>query len=159
MISALLSAQGPPAQIIEGWQAGLFDVARSEPLLHELKRVLGYQRVRKQVEMTSEEINSFIRGWRTTAIYVKPETELSVIADDPDDNRVFECAAAADARVIVSGDDHLLDLGEYLGIEILPPAGFVVYPNLWDGKKYFSQRPLSNSGYLKVLAPGSRLPE
>jgi len=130
VISALLSAGGPPAQIIAHWEAGRFDVATSEPLLHEMKRVLGYERVRKHLALTPEEIDSLIKGWRTTAIYVEPEAELRVVADDPDDNRVLECAAAADARVIVSGDDHLLDLGEYRGIEILPPAGFIVYLNL-----------------------------
>lgn len=130
VISALLSAEGPPAQIIEYWESGMIEVATSGPLLQELKRVLGYERVKKYLEMSSEEINSLIHRWSTTALYVEPETELSVIKDDPDDNRVLECAAAAGAQYIVSGDDHLLNLGEYQGIEILPPAGFIVLLNL-----------------------------
>jgi hypothetical protein len=130
LISALLSAEGPPAQIIDLWEAGAFDVAVSAPLLDELKRVLRYKRVRKYLEMTSVEVDSLIKQWSSTAVYIDSEMRLDVVEDDPDDNRVLECAVAAEAEYIVSGDDHLLDLGEYRGIEVLPPAGFIVLLNL-----------------------------
>jgi putative PIN family toxin of toxin-antitoxin system len=130
LISALLSTDGSPAQIIEHWEAAVFDVATSGPLLDELVRALGYERVRKYLEMTPAEINSLIKGWSTTAIYMDPGIELGVVEDDPDDNRVLECAVTAEANYIVSGDAHLLDLGEYQGIEILPLAGFIVLLNL-----------------------------
>jgi hypothetical protein len=130
LISALLSAEGPPAQIIDLWEAGVFDVAVSDPLLDELKRVLRYKRVRKYLEMTSVEIDSLIKQWSPTAVYIDSEMRLDLVEDDPDDNRVLECAVAAEAEYIVSGDDHLLDLGEYRGIEVLPPAGFIVLLNL-----------------------------
>jgi hypothetical protein len=130
LISALLSAEGPPAQIIDLWEAGVFDVAVSDPLLDELKRVLRYKRVRKYLEMTSVEIDSLIKQWSPTAVYIDSEMRLDLVEDDPDDNRVLECAVAAEAEYIVSGDDHLLDLGEYRGIVVLPPAGFIVLLNL-----------------------------
>ena len=130
LISALLSTDGPPAQILELWKTGEFEVATSGPLLEELKRALGYERVRKYLEMTPREINTFIDGWSAAAICVDPEMELDVVEDDPDDNRVLECAVASGANYIVSGDDHLLDLEEYQGIEVLPPAGFIVLLNM-----------------------------
>jgi predicted nucleic acid-binding protein len=41
-------------------------------------------------------------------------------------NRVLECALAAQATVIVTGDRrHLLPLGSYEGIDILTPAHFL----------------------------------
>lgn len=126
MISALLSTEGPPAQIIDLWETGKFDIAVSAPLLDEVKRVMGYEKVKKYLKLTPEEIDRLVSGWRKAAIYVEPEQELEVIEEDPDDNRFLECAIEAEAAYIVSGDHHLLDLGEYQGIEILPPAGFVV---------------------------------
>jgi hypothetical protein len=39
--------------------------------------------------------------------------------EDLDDNKVLGCAKAAKAEVIVSGDSHLLDLKQYVEIEIL----------------------------------------
>jgi len=37
---------------------------------------------------------------------------------DPDDDGVRACAVAAQAETIVSGDQHLLQLGQYQGIPI-----------------------------------------
>lgn len=130
MISALLSTGGPPAQIIDLWEAGAFEVAISAPLLEELKRALDYKQVKKYLKLAPDEINTLLGQWSTISIYVEPEVELDVVEDDPDDNRVLECAIAAEANYIISGDNHLLDLGEYQGIEVLPPAGFIVLLNL-----------------------------
>jgi len=43
---------------------------------------------------------------------------LHVIAEDPDDDRVLECAVAGKADYIVSGDRHLLKLGSFEDIQI-----------------------------------------
>ena len=130
IISALLSVGGPSAQIIDLWEAEVFDVAISTPFLDELKRVLDYKQVKKHQKLAPEEINTLLMRWSTISIYVEPEVALEVVEDDPDDNRVLECAIAAKANYIISGDKHLLNLGEYQGIEILPPAGFIVLLNL-----------------------------
>lgn len=45
--------------------------------------------------------------------------------EDESDNRILECAVAAKAEIIVSGDRHLRDLGEFRGIRILSPAEFL----------------------------------
>ena len=52
-------------------------------------------------------------------------TGIAVIAADPSDDMVLACAVAGKADYIVSGDPHLLDLGEYEGIRIVSPAVFV----------------------------------
>ena len=39
---------------------------------------------------------------------VEPKQAVEAIKDDPDDNRVLECAIAARSDYIVSGDKHLL---------------------------------------------------
>ncbi len=39
---------------------------------------------------------------------VEPGIKLSVIANDPEDDKIIECAVAARADYIVSGDKHLL---------------------------------------------------
>ncbi len=45
---------------------------------------------------------------------------------DPDDNEFLECALAGGADYIVSGDAHLLDIGQYDGIQLVTPAAFLV---------------------------------
>jgi putative PIN family toxin of toxin-antitoxin system len=130
LISALLSADGSPAHIIQQWEVGLFDVATSGPLLEELKRALGYERVSKFLGMAPREIITFIDGWSAAAICVDSVMELDVVGDDPDDNRVLERAIASGANYIVSTDDHLLGLEAYQGIEVLSPAGSIVLLNM-----------------------------
>ena len=48
-----------------------------------------------------------------------------VVAADPDDDKFVECALAAGASLIVSGDHHLLELKEYEDILILSAAEFI----------------------------------
>ena len=52
------------------------------------------------------------------ATIVEPEVELSVVEDEPD-NRILECAVAAGASAIVTGDRHLLSLKSYRDIGIM----------------------------------------
>jgi putative PIN family toxin of toxin-antitoxin system len=130
IISALLSPQGTPAKIINLWEEGKFDVAVSDPLLDELERALGYERIKKYFRGTDFNRGVFIKHLREIAILVKPQISLEVITDDPDDNRPLECAVISRSSYIISGDQHLLDLKEYQGIQILSPAGFVVFLEL-----------------------------
>ena len=125
IISALLSPDGAPARVLEEWEAGAFDAAVSEPLLEELERALGYDRIKPYLERSGVEVENLIRGLRETAVVVDPEPTLQVVEEDPEDDRVLECALRSGAAYIVSGDHHLLDLGEYQGVQILPPAGFL----------------------------------
>ena len=61
----------------------------------------------------------------TSSILVEPGESIDAIAEDPSDNRFLEAAVAGNCEYIVTGDQHLLRLGEYRGIQIMPPATFV----------------------------------
>lgn len=50
---------------------------------------------------------------------LRPAETLSVIGDDPADDRVLEAAFEGHAEVIVSGDRHLIRLRTSEGIRIL----------------------------------------
>ena len=49
---------------------------------------------------------------------VEPAESVEVLTDEPD-NRILECALAADAHVIVTGDHAMLAYGEFRGIRIV----------------------------------------
>lgn len=91
---------------------------RSPALLAEPKRVLRYPKL----GFAEAEIESFMSDVLAHAITVSPSRTVEVVEEDPDDNRVIECALAAGARWIVSGDQHLLGLEEYEGIRIVGAA-------------------------------------
>ena len=57
----------------------------------------------------------------------EPEESVDVIEDDPTDNRILECALAASAQIIVTGDKkHLLPLGSSHGVSIVGLRNFLV---------------------------------
>lgn len=56
---------------------------------------------------------------------VAPSVKIDIIKDDPDDNKILECAIAGNVDCIVSNDKHLLKLKKFRDIPILTPDDFV----------------------------------
>ncbi len=55
---------------------------------------------------------------------IEVNKKVDVIKYDKDDNKFLACAEEAEADYIISNDSHLLDVGEYAGINILNPDDF-----------------------------------
>jgi len=132
-VSALISEKGAPARVLEQWQHEQFDVVISPAVLQELDRVLHYPRLQQRYHLPEANIRRFLWLLQRQAIQVDPSQELRVIGSDPADNCYLECATAADASIIVSGDRHLLELAQYEGIQILSPTGFLALLGLEGG--------------------------
>ena len=62
---------------------------------------------------------------RAPSEFVRPRQSLAVVLDDPDDDRILECALEASADIIVGGDRHLLGLGTFRSISIVTLASFL----------------------------------
>ena len=124
-VSSLVNTQGNPKRIISAWQQGGFDILISSPILDEIGRVLWYPRIARRHQQDEGAIQRFLRLLQNEAILVAPTDLLSVVKEDESDNRYLECAVAGKAGYLISGDNHLLDIGDYRGIIILPPAAFV----------------------------------
>ena len=60
-----------------------------------------------------------------TAKFVKVTNKLQVIKEHPADNKFLECAIAAKADYVVSGDKHLLKIEAYKKIKILSVNDFL----------------------------------
>ena len=56
---------------------------------------------------------------------VTPTESLNVVTEDPDDDRILECAVASGSDVIVTGDNDLLRLRAYQSIRIMKTADFL----------------------------------
>lgn len=94
----------------------------SEPTLTELERVMTYERL----PFSPVDRRQYLSILRTKGELVRPEIELDVIDNDPDDNRFLECAVEADADYLVSGDEqHVQPIGEYRGIQVVSPREFL----------------------------------
>ena len=106
-------------------QSGRIEVFLSKSLVRELGRVLSYQRINAILENAGvQPIVALSRIVRSTTMVRTWRTVREIEEDEPD-NRVLECALYARADFIVSGDGHLLRLGEFKGIRILSPRRFL----------------------------------
>lgn len=98
---------------------GSCTVASSEALLRELERTL---RTRFTVGSAGA---AFLDQLRRRARLVEPASLAGPVSRDPDDDVVLATAVAAGAAVIVTGDQDLLTLERYEGIDVISPREFL----------------------------------
>jgi len=111
---------GKPMEILQRALRREIEVAVSAAILGETLRVL-----HEKFGWPAEDLESARSLILSCARMVTPNQTLDVIEDDPTDNRILECAVEAGAYCMVSGDRHLLRLGEYAGIRIIRAADFL----------------------------------
>ncbi len=111
---------GNPHQCVQAARQGKCLSVTCEPILAELAEKLQIKRgfdAGKAAE-TIDEMRLFSK-------VVAIPGRLKVVAADPDDDAVLECAAVGQAQYLVSGDRHLLALGSFQGIQIVKAAEFL----------------------------------
>ena len=111
---------GKPKRVLEMAIDGEIEVAVSDPIIQEVRRHLlgkfGWSEPRAAEAV--ESIAEFAK-------HVTPTETIDIVPTDPDDNRVLECAVSAGSQTIVTGDDDLLRLVGFRGIEIVTVANFL----------------------------------
>lgn len=123
LVSALLSPHGPPRRLLDDARAQVFDLCSSPVLMAELLDVVSREKFAARLAAAGLTPIGIVGEIRRLAAIAVPLDVPRVVADDPDDDHVLACALAARADLIVSGDKHLLGLGDaYQGIAIVTPA-------------------------------------
>ena len=111
---------GKPKRVLEMAIDGEIEVAVADPIIQEVRRHLlgkfGWSEPRAAEAV--ESIAEFAK-------HVTPTETIDTVPTDPDDNRVLECAVSAGSQTIVTGDDDLLRLVAFRGIEIVRVADFL----------------------------------
>ena len=90
-------------------------------ILNELKRVVSYPKL-KFSDLLQNRILEFVFFYSEI---VEPTQHISPITKDPDDNKFLECAMAAGAEFIISGNPHLINVIEYNAVKIVSAATFL----------------------------------
>ena len=112
-VSALTLPDGRGDQALRKIAEGEDSLALSKQILDELLSVLARKFARNREELARVAV--FLSN---LGEIVEPAESLTVLADEPG-NRIVECALAANAQLIVTGDRAMLALGEYQGIRIV----------------------------------------
>ena len=118
-ISALMFG-GLPGRFLDLALSRRFTLLTSNALLDELD-----EKLRGKFAVSERDALAIREKLDGSANIVNPAFELNAVPDDPDDNRVLECAIVGKADFIVSGDRHLMRIGDYEGIAIVTVRQFV----------------------------------
>jgi len=78
-------------------------------------------KLRNKFGVSEGTVTRILKQISKTAEVIRPTFKLNIVSDEPD-NGVLECAVAARADLIVTGDKHLLELKTYEGIGIVRTA-------------------------------------
>jgi putative PIN family toxin of toxin-antitoxin system len=118
VLSAVWTPGGLEAKLVEMSLAGELTACVSAAVTEEYRDVL----FRPKFAKTHERARGLLEEMERTALTVWPEMAVSAAADE-DDNRFLECALAAQAEYLVTG--NLRDYpGEFEGTKILNARGF-----------------------------------
>ena len=119
MVSAYLG--GALKAIIVSWKSGKFTLVVSDAISAEYHEVL--KRPKFQIERA--ELDDFFALLLDKAEFVIPLETINVITSDSLDNKFIEAAIAGKAKLIVSGDNHLLELKSFKDIPIITAKEFI----------------------------------
>ena len=119
IISALVFG-GLPREVLDGAATGVYFLYFSLPIQAEVKRIL-----KEKFGWSAQEVQARTAVLWKIGVQVHPKVSLDAVPDDPHDNCVLECALAAGAHAIVSGDRHLLRLGSFQSIPIQTARHFL----------------------------------
>ncbi|MBM3242991.1 putative toxin-antitoxin system toxin component, PIN family [Candidatus Poribacteria bacterium] len=126
LVSAFLTPGGLSREILRLASLHLFEFLSSEEILEETRLSLLFKNhIRPKYPYTDAQVEEFIVALRESCMMVTDIHPLSVVKQDPKDDKILACALAQKAHDIISRDVHLLDLKEYQGIKILKPEDFI----------------------------------
>lgn len=126
--NVLISAtfwHGASDKIIERVENKKIELVISREIIGEFKKVLGYKEIRDKIKDKNLEMKRSVEKIISISTVVKPKEKFKVVKEDPDDNKIIECAFSGKVHYIISQDRHLLDLKEFKGIKIITPKEFL----------------------------------
>lgn len=112
--------KGKPYNIVQLAFDDKIKVCVSLEILQELERVL-----RRNFQEENDFIKSQINLILEYAEVINVVSKINAVKEDPDDDKIIECAVDSKADYIVTGDPHLLNFKEFKGIKIVNAAYFV----------------------------------
>jgi putative PIN family toxin of toxin-antitoxin system len=111
---------------LEAATEGNLRLFTSPALLAELREVLARPHLAARLERQRSSLDQAMTLYAGLAGSVTPDAVPRVVPGDADDDHVIAAAVAARADLIVSGDRHLLTIGQHRGIRIVTPADAIM---------------------------------
>jgi len=116
---------GKPAQIVKAAEDNKVTLFLSEEIVGELNQVLAYLKLKKVYEAEGLLHQDLIEAVLKVGKFVNVAQRVKVVLEHPADDKFIDCALAAKAVYLVSGDKHLLKVGSYRKTQILSVSEFL----------------------------------
>jgi len=116
---------GKPAEIIKAAEQNRVSILTSEEIMAEISQVLTYPKLKNIYQAKRLRSEDLIEIVLKIAKFVEVTTKLKIVLEHPADDKFIECAKAAGARYIVSGDNHLLKIASYKKTQIVSVNEFL----------------------------------
>jgi len=123
-VSALLWG-GKPAEVIKAAEEGKIDIFASEETVGEINQVLAYPKIAKILQADGLLHEELIEAVLKVVKFVEVTKKVKVVLEHSADDKFIDCALAAKADYLVSGDRHLLKIGSYKKTRIVTVAEFL----------------------------------
>ncbi len=121
LISVAIFPGGAPSKCLQKAEVKKAESVTCREILNEFR-----EKLIVKFDYTPEHAEEVIEKIIIFSEIVPITGELKVIAADPKDDMVIECAVAGKANYIVTGDrKHMLSLGRYGEIQIVSPSDFL----------------------------------
>jgi uncharacterized protein len=120
LLSALFSLTGPPFRCLALARTGAVESITCQTILDEFT-----EKLVEKFGFEPEKARHAAQEVRDISQMVSVPGMLKIVAVDPDDDVIVECALTGHAAYVVTGDRHLLQLGQHAGIIMVRPAKFI----------------------------------
>jgi putative PIN family toxin of toxin-antitoxin system len=113
--------KGNPRKVFERVTNGLDELYITDEILNEIFTVMS----RKKFDSNPEEIEDYIRIIESFSIKLFSQNKIEEISRDKDDNKILQCGIDGNVDFIITGDNDLLVLREYMNIKIMKPKEYL----------------------------------
>ena len=112
--------EGKPREVVDLGRYGQILIFTSPAIESEIAEKLS-----NKFKLKEDEVKNILMDFSTFTIPTVLSLHIEAVPEDPEDNKFIECAHTCKADYIVSGDEHLLSLKNYKGIQIINGDSFL----------------------------------
>ena len=88
----------------------------TKDILDEFSEVL-----QRDFKYNKEETTNILEEILVFVNIIEAQEKIKIVKDDPDDDKIIECAIASNSNYLVTYDRHLLKIKKYKSIKIITP--------------------------------------
>lgn len=116
---------GAPQTALKLLEAEQFKAFISEVMVDELNEVIRRDKFKTRLARIGKTPEQIVSAYLQISTIIEVAAPIRIVPDDPDDDHVLACALTAQATVIVTGAEHLLQLKQYENIDIVSVGVFL----------------------------------